>query len=134
MIEQWKKDEQASFEGWDFSYLQGRIVEEKPSWNYKASAKDLVSNSSAVLDMGTGGGEVFAELAPFPAHTVAIEGYKPNVSVAKKKLESLGVKVLEIEEANELPFVDNEFDLVMNRHSAFRSSEIFRILKKVEPF
>ncbi|MFH1405041.1 MAG: class I SAM-dependent methyltransferase [Patescibacteria group bacterium] len=129
LYQQWKQDEEANFEGWDFSYLKNRWLEEQPPWDYEGKAKELVSQSTAVLDMGTGGGEKFAMLAPFPEHTIAIEAYKPNVSVARKRLESLGVKVIEANESYELPFSDGEFDLILNRHSAFKSSELFRILK-----
>lgn len=129
LIDQWKKDEQAKFEGWDFSYLKNRWIDEKPPWDYKQQAKKSISNASSVLDMGTGGGEIFSSFAPFPKHAVAIEGWKPNVHVAKKRLEPLGVKVIEVDESNKLPFADEEFDLVINRHSAFQASELFRILK-----
>ena len=125
----WRKDEQAPFAGWDFSYLNDRWLEEHPPWAYEALARQLVQKSKAVLDIGTGGGEIFASLAPFPEHTVAIEGWRPSVAVAKRRLEPLGVKVLEVDELDELPFTDGEFDTVLNRHSAFRTAEVFRILK-----
>lgn len=129
IIEQWKKDEAAPFEGWDFSYIRERKNEEKEPWDYEALAKELVQKSKSILDMGTGGGEIFSSLAPFPEHTVAIEWYKLNVKVARKRLEPLGVKVLEVDESYELPFADGEFDLVLNRHSAFTASEVLRILR-----
>lgn len=129
LVEQWKKDEAATFEGWDFSYIKDRKNEEKEPWSYEALAKDLVQKSKSVLDMGTGGGEILSSFAPFPEHTVAIEGYKPNVEVARKRLEPLGVEVLEADEPHGLLFSDGEFDLVLNRHSAFTASEVFRILK-----
>jgi SAM-dependent methyltransferase len=126
---QWRKDYEAPFTGWDFSYLDDRWMEEQPPWEYAALARQLIQKSKAVLDMGTGGGEVFASLAPFPELTVAIEGWGPNVAIAKKTLEPLGVRVVEVDESAELPFVDEEFDAVLNRHSAFRATEVFRILK-----
>lgn len=128
-VEQWKKDEATTFEGWDFSYIKDRKDEEKEPWSYEALAKKLVQKSKSVLDMGTGGGEILSSLAPLPEHAVAIEGYKPNVEVARKRLEPLGVKVLEMDESHDLQFADGEFDLVLNRHSAFTASEVFRILK-----
>jgi len=126
---QWRKDYEAPFAGWDFSYLNGRWIEEQPPWDYEALARQLVQKSKAVLDMGTGGGEILASLAPFSEHTVAIEGWRPNVAIARKRLEPLGVRVLEVDESGELPFADGEFDTVLNRHSAFRATEVFRILK-----
>ena len=126
----WKKEEQASFSGWDFSHIRSRLKEEKPSWDYIEEAKKLVKNANAVLDMGTGGGENFSRLGPFPEHTVATEGWLPNVIVARKKLESLGVKIVAVDESGKLPFKNGEFDLVLNRHSGFDRREVFRMLQK----
>jgi SAM-dependent methyltransferase len=127
LIRQWKRDEAAVFEGWDFSYLKDRWVEEQPDWDYRALAKQLIQHSASVLDIATGGGEKFSSLAPFPAHTVAIEGYRPNVPVARKKLAPLGVQVLAAN--TDLPFKGNTFDLVLNRHGALNVAEIYRVLK-----
>lgn len=126
----WKKEEQASFSGWNFSYLHGRLKEENPPWDYDREAKKLVRNATAVLDMGTGGGEILSTLGPFPKHTIATEGWLPNVPVARKKLEPLGVKIVAIDESGKLPFKNDEFDLVLNRHSAFDRREVFRTLQK----
>jgi hypothetical protein len=126
----WKKEEQASFSGWDFSHIRSRFKEEKPSWDYIEEAKKLVKNATAVLDMGTGGGENFSRLGPFPKHTIATEGWLPNVPLARKKLEPLGVKVVAVDESGKLPFKNDEFDLVLNRHSGFDRGEVFRILRK----
>lgn len=130
LLEQWKEEETVSFSGWDFSHIKGRIIEEHPQWDYQSRAKKLIEKSTSVLDMGTGGGELFSTLSPFPNHTVAIEGYKPNVKVARKRLEPLGARVIEADPSAELPFNDMEFDLVLNRHSAFDARELFRILRK----
>ena len=127
--EQWLKDEKAPFEGWDFSYLADRVEHESPPWDYKAVAKEALKKADTVLEMATGGGERFAELAPFPKQTIAIEGQTSNYLIAKKRLEPLGVKVLEMKESGILNFQDNYFDLILNRHGGFRSSEIARILK-----
>ena len=126
----WKKEEQTSFSGWDFSYIHRRMKEENPPWNYSAEAKMLIKNATAVLDMGTGGGEILSTLGPFPKHTIATEGWPPNVPVARKKLEPLGIKVIAVDESGKLPFEDGEFGVVLNRHSAFDEKEVFRILRK----
>lgn len=130
LIQEWKKEEQMPFAGWDFSYLKGKMTEEKPPWDYKSIAKEYLSKSRSVLDMGTGGGEIFASLAPFPPHTVAIEGFHPNYLLAKQKLERLGVKVVYVHETSQLPFKPEEFDLVLNRHSGINVHEIARVLSK----
>lgn len=128
LLEQWKKDEQAPFQGWDFSYLKGRWEEESPPWSYESIAIELLKKADSVLDMGTGGGEVFSSFAPFPKKAMAIEGYEPNVVVARKRLGPLGVGVIDVDESRELPFNDGEFDLVFNRHGGFNVDELSRIL------
>ena len=130
LIKQWKKEEQVLFKGWDFSYLKNRMIEKSPPWDYKKKAKELVSKSSSLLDMGTGGGEVLFSFKPLPHKTIAIEDYLPNVKEAKDRLNPIGVEVLKVDEAGKLPFNNKEFDLVLNRHSAFDADEVYRILQK----
>src|SRR5258708_25575480 len=97
-IDQWKKDEAASFSGWNFFYLKGRAIDEEPSWNYGDLVKEYFLKSKSVLDMGTGGGEVFSSFAPFQGHAAAIEGYHQNYLIAKNRLEPLGVQVFHVQE------------------------------------
>ncbi len=130
LLGQWKEDEKAPFSGWDFSRLKDRWEEEMPPWDYIRMAKKLVPSSTALLDMATGGGEIFATLAPFPASTFAIEGHPPNVPIAQKLLSPLGVKVLLVPETKPLPLDNESFDLVLNRHGGTNPPEISRILKK----
>jgi ubiquinone/menaquinone biosynthesis C-methylase UbiE len=130
LLNQWKKEEEASFSGWDFSHLEGRMIQPTLPWSYTQIAKELIRKSNSVLDMETGGGETFSSLAPFPRYTIAYEGYKPNVPIAKKRLSPLGVKVIECRDVKNLPFKDEEFDLVLNRHGAVNAEEVYRILKK----
>jgi len=85
----------------------------------------------SMLDIGTGGGEILASLAPFPPKVCATETYPPNVITARKKLEPLGVEVFDTRDDPEnerLPFADDSFDLVINRHESYLPSEVFRIL------
>ncbi|UCE15129.1 MAG: class I SAM-dependent methyltransferase [Candidatus Heimdallarchaeota archaeon] len=125
----------APFSGWDFSVLSqwGGNPEDPLPWSYDVTVKRHLSFSNSMLDMGTGGGEFLSSLIPLPSHTYATEAYKPNVSIAKEKLEPLGVKVIEIAEGKQeespLPFDDGFFDLVINRHECYESDEVYRILK-----
>ena len=132
LIEFWQQEEAEPFTGWDFSYLDGRMIEEDVPWSYEARAQELMRQVTAVLDMDTGGGERLLELrAAWPAKVVATEAYPPNVKLAGERLTPLGVTVLDVDVDNELemPFAAaGEFGLVLNRHSAFNSREIARIL------
>jgi len=127
----WQQEEEAPFAGWDFSYLDGRMIEEDVPWSYEQRAQELMPQIRALLDMDTGGGErLLAMRTAWPQRVVATEAYPPNLQLARERLEPLGVTVLNIEVDNNrtMPFVDGEFDLILNRHSAFNSGEIARVL------
>jgi len=130
-----KEAADASFQGWDFSYIEkyGGYIEEPRAWSYDKIVRDYLAGTTIVLDMGTGGGELLASLQPLPPKTYATEAYDPNVPLAKATLEPLGVTVVEVEEGQQeafpLPFDDERFELIINRHEAFDSKEVFRILK-----
>src|SRR5215207_8474199 len=132
LIALWKREEQQPFEGWNFSYLKGHYSEEQPPWSYEQMVRDLLPGADSVLDMGTGGGEKLLEFKDaLPANTVATEGYAPNVPVARANLEPNGIRVVDYDlEVNpRMPFDDNTFALIINRHEAFDAKEVARILQ-----
>jgi SAM-dependent methyltransferase len=126
---EWKREEEAPFQGWDFSYIKHRIVWDEPPWGYAALARELVEKSRSVLDIATGGGEVFSTLAPFPRPAVAIEGWRPNAAVAKERLFPLGASVVETNDTDQYPFKGGTFELVLNRHGGLHLEEISRVLR-----
>ena len=131
LIKTWKHEEQQPFTGWDFSYLHGRMVEEQPPWSYLARARALMQQSTAVLDMGTGGGERLLELRDdWPEKVVVTEDYAPNVKLAGERLGPLGVTVIRVAltRVGLMPFESGEFDLVLNRHSGLNCTEVARVL------
>jgi SAM-dependent methyltransferase len=119
------------FKGWDFTYLSqsGRMNEFPLSWNYYNEIMDYCNEADSLLDMGTGGGEFLSSLSFLPECTCATEGYKPNIKIAKERLEPLGIEVYEVENHNNLPIESEKFDLIINRHESFSVSEVKRILK-----
>ena len=56
LVDQWIRAAAAPFEGWDFSFLAGRFVENEPPWDYLALAREAVAGASDILDVATGGG------------------------------------------------------------------------------
>ena len=110
----------ASVTGWDFSWLDGRASEERPSWGYAASLTDRLGRAGSVLDIQTGGGEVFAEALSGcrrrPDTLVATESWPPNLALAHERLRPFDVRVEETPEEGPLPFDDESFDLVTSRH------------------
>ncbi|MEQ8672230.1 MAG: class I SAM-dependent methyltransferase [Aggregatilineales bacterium] len=117
------------FYGWDFSYVCGRMVESNPAWDYPVRAKSGVPKSVSLLDVGTGGGELFATFAPFPADTHATETYGANIPIAEQTLTPLGVNVQGVDDVYKLPYDDAKFDLILNRHSYVAVPETARVLK-----
>jgi SAM-dependent methyltransferase len=130
-FEEYMKEVERPFTGWDFSFITetGRMQSGLLSWSYGSMAQSLISDAASMLDMGTGGGEFLSRLQPLPASVTATEGYEPNVSVAKNKLEPLGVTVVPIDNDAELPFPEGTFDLILNQHESFDPGEVSRILK-----
>lgn len=119
----------ADFSGWDFLWLEGRLVEEPLPWDYARLVRTHFPDAHSMLDMGTGGGEFLASLAPLPAETHATETYSPNQAIAQSRLEPLGVQVHPLDENNPLPFPPETLDLVINRHEDFNPVEVLQILK-----
>jgi SAM-dependent methyltransferase len=117
------------FSGWDFSYISDRVVDAPLTWSYRSMLLPFIRKVESLLDMGTGGGEFLSSLVPLPKHTCATENYEPNVSIAKKRLEPLGVKVFYCKDDEHLPLMDDEFDLIINRHEFYSEKEVYRILK-----
>ncbi|HEY1928284.1 MAG TPA: class I SAM-dependent methyltransferase [Caulobacteraceae bacterium] len=129
LLTTWLQESATPFSGWDFSHLAGRMTEAEPPWSYPALAKAAIGRSHDILDVATGGGEVFAQLAPFPGRATAVEGYAPNLPLARRRLEPLGVRVFEANTRSGMPFEAGAFDLVLNRHGGFKAAEMHRILK-----
>ena len=121
------------FTGWDFSSIHdtGRIQSSLLSWSYGSKVISSMQNATSMLDMGTGGGEFLALLKRFyPKVVYATEGYKLNIPIAISKLEPVGVKVLGVLDDEQLPFENNQFDLIINRHESYSVKEIKRIIKQ----
>src|SRR3954447_10519924 len=110
--------------GWEFSWQDGRTVGFQPSWSYPDLAHPLVRRAGSLLDLDTGGGELLAELAPLPPHTVAVESWGPNVPVARDRLGPFGVSVV-----TELPGGESEFDVALSRHGRLPVMDLARLLK-----
>jgi SAM-dependent methyltransferase len=105
-----------SVDGWDFSWLDGRATEERPSWGYSGLLAGRMAKAEAALDIQTGGGEILAGLPALPPVTVATESWPPNLALAASRLRPRGARVVADDEAPRLPFRGAVFDLVVSRH------------------
>jgi len=112
--------ESVSVDGWDFSWLDGRATEQRPSWGYQRLMGTRMARSATALDIETGGGEVLA----------ATESWPPNLARAARLLRPRGVAVVADADDPPLPFADGVFDLVVSRHPVNACwAEIARVLQ-----
>ena len=81
-----------------------------------------------LLDFDTGGGEFLLSLEHPYANTSATEGYPPNVQLCQERL-LLGIDLRECADASRIPFEDESFDIIINRHGDFHPAELNRLLR-----
>lgn len=131
LLKKWQKEEAiAHIRGWDFSHILGRYREEEDlPWSFDEIIKQYLKNNDRLLDMETGGGEFLLSLNHDPHLTAAIEGYKPNIKVCQDNLLPLGIDFRPAEGTDPLPFEDNAFDVITNRHGSYDIPELKRVLK-----
>lgn len=118
--------------GWNFAELAGEMTGEVPPWSYPAIAREHLRHARHALDMGTGGGELLMAMADaLPDDTVATEGWQPNVSIATEALAPEGIEVVfyDAEAEAPMPFGDDRFDIVLNSHDAYDTTEVHRVLR-----
>ena len=113
--------------GWTFDMQALPLGPELP-WDYEARARELLAGTGSVLDMGTGGGELFAEICRgYTRMATATESWPPNVPVASARLAPMGIAVVHASSLH-LPFADSAFDLVLERHEELDLTEVARVL------
>ncbi len=126
----WKQEEEAAhIHGWDFSHIQGRYeAEQDLPWDYEKLVRKYLKSSLNILDYDTGGGEFLLSLNHPYDKTAATEGYPPNVKLCQERLMPLGISFKECANPSQIPFKDETFDLIINRHGGFCTTEVFRLL------
>lgn len=141
LLARWRAEEGEQPGGWDFAHLDGRVTEPDPPWDLDDLYRTELGRATAVLDMGTGGGELLLRFAEvLPPDTTATEGWAPNVPVAAEALRPHGVEVVRFGQPDDddspapMPFPDGRFDLILNRHESYHPAEITRVLRPAGRF
>src|SRR5699024_7579024 len=98
----------------------GRIIK-LVIWEY---GKTDSPTSQCIARYGNGWWCIFIYASSIPLKVWATEGYEPNVSIAKKRLEPLGVQVITFEEDAHLPVENRQFDLILNKHESYDPAEL----------
>ena len=129
---EWEREESiAHIKGWDFSHIEGRYAEEGDlPWSYDGLVRKYLRDEMRLLDYDTGGGEYLLSLGHPYFNTAATEGYPPNVRLCKEKLLPLGIDLRECKNPAKIPFPDESFDIIINRHGDFDPPEIWRLMRK----
>ncbi|MCR5469126.1 MAG: class I SAM-dependent methyltransferase [Lachnospiraceae bacterium] len=129
---EWEAEEKiAHIHGWDFSHIRDRYDEEEDlPWDYKQIIDEYRTDNMKLMDFDTGGGEFLLSLGHPYENTAATEGYPPNVELCKEELLPLGIDFKACDDATNVPFDDNSFDMMINRHGDFDAKETARLLRK----
>ena len=124
------KEYNAYFSGWDFSYVKGRLIEDKLPWKYANIVEKYSLGKNYLLDMDTGGGEVLCSLKDLPKNVYATESYELNIPVAEKALKEKKIILKPIKSSGEIPFDNEYFDIIINRHGSYNINILKNKLKK----
>jgi SAM-dependent methyltransferase len=115
--------------GWDFSRVRD---ERAPApWDYADVVRRYLHPEDRVLDIGTGGGEIFLELATRFAKGMGIDLDPEMIRVAQANARGQSVSHVSFEQMNarSLRFSEGSFDVVLNRHAPTEVKEIVRVLR-----
>lgn len=99
--------------------------------DYYDVVRQFLANTDCVLDIGTGGGELFLTLAPCFRKGIGIDVSTEMIEQALRnkqiqKIPNVHFKVIAI---HHLEFADAEFEIVLNRHCDVNVSETARVLR-----
>src|SRR5688572_13500967 len=117
-------------DGWNFSRVRARY--DPVPWNYVDVVRQYLKPQDRVLDIGTGGGEIFLSLAPYFGEGIGIDQNTAMIDVAKRNQSALALDNISllVMEGSALRFDAGEFDVVLLRHLRVYVSEIVRVLRK----
>jgi len=116
-------------EGWDFSRVRdGRAP---VLWKYVDVVRQYLKPTDRVLDIGTGGGEIFFSLAPYFGEGVGIDQNRAMIETAQRNLFASSIENISLMrmDGKDLQFNAEEFDVVLLRHLRVYVNEIVRVLR-----
>ena len=116
-------------DGWDFSRV--RDGRDPVPWSYVDVVQKYLKPTDRVLDIGTGGGEIFLSLAPYFGEGVGIDENPAMIKTAQRNQSALLIDNISLMrmDADGLQFNTEAFDVVLSRHVWVYSSEVVRVLR-----
>jgi len=117
-------------DGWNFSRV--RVGHGPVLWNYVDIVRQYLKPQDRVLDIGTGGGEIFFSLASCFGEGICVDVDPDMVKAAKRNRSALSLDNISllVMDGSHLRFDAGEFDVVLLRHLRVYVSEIVRVLRK----
>lgn len=115
--------------GWDFSSV--RTKRAPVPWEYLDVVRKYITQADRVLDIGTGGGERFLQLALQFEEGMGVDIDSEMIAQARKNQTIRQITNVEwcVMSGGRLAFRAAEFDGVLNRHSRVYVAEIARVLR-----
>ena len=107
--------------GWGWSGMRTRMGD--LGWSYSGVLREHIEPSDRVIDVGTGGGEVFSAVAR--AGDVALDLKMEMLEVARENLPCHLVQG----DQRALPFAARSFDVVADCHCGVDPREVIRVLR-----
>jgi SAM-dependent methyltransferase len=100
--------------GWDFSSMN--VTRAPVSWEYLDEVRKLLKPTDHLLDIGTGGGELFLQLADNIAYGLGTDIDPTMIDIAEKNANGLSYVSFRVSD-NTLKNIDEQFDVITNRHA-----------------
>ena len=121
-------DANGKLDGWNFSRV--RAGRDPVLWDYVDVVRQYIKPLDRVLDIGTGGGEIFFSLAPYFGEGVGIDQNPAMIETARRNQSALSIDNISLMrmDGSDLRFDADEFDVVLLRHLRVYVSEIVRVL------
>lgn len=115
--------------GWDFASM--KVDCDPVPWDYDDVVRAYLSPECRVLDIGTGGGEVFLRLAPLFREGIGIDVDSEMIRVAQEHSpRALRDRVSFLTmSAETIRFPAASFDIILNRQAPFVPAEVARVLR-----
>lgn len=124
---EWKRYEDIG--NWDFSDIKYTTYQES-NWDFYNEIKKHSTNSSLLLDLGTGGGEKALSLLPNVGMIIATDFSKEMIKTAnenKKQFPDKKIKFVRMDNLS-MTFPKNLFDIVSARHTMIDAKQIHDVL------